>query len=416
MDLFDKCKDNDLMALVQWGHDEDVYPYFHEITSKQHSEVTIGGRRTIMLGSNNYMGLTSDKRVIKAAVKALKEYGSGCSGSRFLNGTLSLHIKLEEELARFTGFGDVMTFSTGFQTNLGIIGTVCGRGDYILADRGNHASLVDAARLSFAKTIKYDHNDMADLEEQLKSLPLEAPKLIVTDGVFSMEGDLANIPELVRLKKLYNARLMVDDSHGLGVMGKTGRGTAEYYGVAGGIDILMGTFSKSLASLGGFMAADAFVIDYCRHASRPFIFSASIPPSNAAAALEALRIIESEPWRLKRVLENADYMRNGLKRLNIPIGDSIAPIIPINTYFSDRTYRITKALLDSGVYVNPVIPPAVPEGQTILRTSLVATHTIEQLDYALEAFDKVFNKMMPLTTAQKEMINAPPPCAPYTNA
>lgn len=406
MDLFDKCKNNDLMDLVAHGRKEDIYPYFHEITSKQHSEVTIDGHRTIMLGSNNYMGLTSDKRVIKAAVKALKQYGTGCSGSRFLNGTLSLHIALEKELARFTGFGDVMTFSTGFQTNIGIIATVCGRGDYILTDRGNHASLVDACRLSFAKTIKYDHNDMVDLENQLKNLPPEAPKLIVTDGVFSMEGDLANIPELARLKKLYNARLMVDDSHGLGVMGRTGKGTAEYYGMAGEVDILMGTFSKSFASLGGFMAAESYVIDYCRHASRPFIFSASIPPSNAAAVLEALSIIESEPWRLTRVLENADYMRKSFKQLGIPAGDSVAPIIPINTFFSDRTFRITKALLDNGVYVNPVIAPAVPEGQTILRTSYIATHTIEQLNYALDAFDKVFNKLMPLSDEEKALLQS----------
>ncbi len=404
MDLFDKCLSSDVMAMVKHGKEENIYPYFHEITSKQHSEVTIDGHRTIMLGSNNYMGLTSDKRVIKAAVKALKEYGAGCSGSRFLNGTLSLHIRLEEELARFTGFSDVMTFSTGFQTNLGIIGSICGRGDYILADRGNHASLVDAGRLSFAKTVKYDHNDMLDLENQLKNLPLDAPKLIVTDGVFSMEGDLADIPGLVRLKKQYNARLMVDDSHGLGVMGKTGKGTAEYFGMADEVDILMGTFSKSFASLGGFMASNRDVIEFCRHTSRPFIFSASIPPSNAAAVLESLHIIESEPWRLKRVLENADYMRKSFKQLGIPAGDSMAPIIPINTYFSDRTFKVTKALLDNGVYVNPVIAPAVPEGQTILRTSYIATHTIEQLNFALEAFDKVFNRLMPLSDEEKNLL------------
>jgi len=408
MDLFDKVKSSELMHAINATKEQNTYPYFHEITSKQHSEVTIDGHRTIMLGSNNYMGLTSDKRVIKAAMKALKRYGAGCSGSRFLNGTLSLHIQLEKELARFSGFGDTMLFSTGFQTNLGIVSAICGRGDYILADRANHASLVDAARLSFAKTIKYGHSDMADLEEQLKSLPLDAPKLIVTDGVFSMEGDLADIPSLARLKKQYNARLMVDDSHGLGVMGKTGKGTAEYYDMCDEVDILMGTFSKSFASLGGFMAADADVIDYCRHASRPFIFSASIPPSNTAAVLEALRIIEAEPWRLQRVLENADYMRKSLKQLGIPAGDSTAPIIPINTYNSARTFAITKALLDNGVYVNPVVAPAVNEGEAILRTSVVATHTMEQLNYALHAFDKVFNKLMPLTGEEKAALTAQP--------
>ncbi|MDR1093794.1 MAG: aminotransferase class I/II-fold pyridoxal phosphate-dependent enzyme [Clostridiales bacterium] len=388
MDLFDKC--NAFNAYCEATKKKGVYPYFHEITSMQHSEVTIGGRRTIMLGSNNYMGLTSDPRVIEAARDALAKYGTGCSGSRFLNGTLSLHIRLEKEIAEFTGFEDVMTFSTGFQTNLGILSAICGRGDYVLFDRANHASLVDAARLSFAKTVKYGHNDTADLEAKLKEIPEDAAKLIVVDGVFSMEGDLADLPRIVPLAKKYKCRLMVDDSHGLGVMGANGRGAAEYFGLEKDVDILMGTFSKSFASLGGFMAAPAGVINYCRHASRPFIFSASMPPANAAAALAALEIIRTEKWRLKKVLDNADYLRSGLQKLGLPAGDSLAPIVPVRTYGDERTFAVTRALLDEGVYVNPVISPAVPEGDALLRTSCTATHTREQLDFALEGFKKVF--------------------------
>lgn len=395
MDLFDKC--NDYVAQIKEVMNQGIYPYFHEITTRQHSEVVIDGRRTIMLGSNNYMGLTSDDRVIEAAKNALDKYGSGCSGSRFLNGTLSLHVELEKRLAEFTGFEAVMTFSTGFQTNLGIITAICGRGDYIFFDRMNHASLVDAARLSFSKVIKYNHNDMEELEKKVAAAPENCGKLIVVDGVFSMEGDVADLPNIVRIARKYGARIMVDDSHGIGVLGKHGRGTGEYFGLESEIDILMGTFSKAFASLGGFMAAKEDVITYCKHVSRPFIFSASIPPSNAAAVIEAINIIESEPWRLERVLENADYMRNSLRSLGIPAGDSVAPIIPIRTYTSDRTFLITKALLEEGVYVNPVIAPAVPEGEAILRTSYVATHTKEQLDFALEKFDKVFNKLLPLT-------------------
>jgi 8-amino-7-oxononanoate synthase len=391
MDLFDKCK-----AFNDYIYDakrRGVYPYFHEITSMQHSEVTMYGKRVIMLGSNNYMGLTSDERVIEAAVQALRDYGTGCSGSRFLNGTLKLHVAMERELSEFLGFPDIMTFSTGFQTNLGILSCVCGRGDYILFDRGNHASLVDAARLSFAKTVKYDHNDMADLEAKLQDIPEDAPRLIVVDGVFSMEGDLADLPNIVKLCKKYNCRLMVDDSHGIGVLGANGRGTAEYFGVEKDVDILMGTFSKSFASLGGFMAANADLIHYCRHTSRPFIFSASMPPSNVAAVLKALEILKTEKWRFKKVLDNADYMRKGFKKLGISAGDSIAPIIPVPIGADERTFAVIKALLAEGVYVNPVISPAVPEGHSMLRTSYTATHTQEQLDFALSGFKKVFGAL-----------------------
>lgn len=391
MDLFDKCYAPSAADQVRQA---GLYPYFHEIAGKQHSEVTMHGKRTIMLGSNNYLGLTSDQRVIDAAKQALDEFGTGCSGSRFLNGTLTLHTLLERELAEFMHKEAVMTWSTGFQTNLGIISALCGRHDCILFDRANHASLVDASRLSFARLMKYDHNDMDQLEELLRMCGDKA-KLIVVDGVFSMEGDLADLPNIVRLAHKYNARVMVDDSHGIGVMGAHGRGTAEHFGLEDEVDIIMGTFSKSFASLGGFMATKERVVDYCMHASRPYIFSASIPPSNAAAVLEALHILIQEPERTNKVRGNADYMRAGFTRLGIPHGDSLAPIIPVRTGTNDRTFLIVHALLDNGVYVNPVISPAVPEGESILRTSFTATHTIEQLDFALEQFDLVLNRLYP---------------------
>lgn len=397
MDIFEKCfAYREAEAVRAAG----LYPYFHQISTRQHSEVVMENRRTIMLGSNNYLGLTSDDRVIEAAREALLKYGSGCSGSRFLNGTLDLHVQLEAELAEFLHKESVMTWSTGFQTNLGIISAICGRHDLLFYDRCNHASLVDAARLSFGKLYKYGHNDMAELEELLSRAPEDRGKLIVVDGVFSMEGDLADLPAIVKLAKKYNARVMVDDSHGVGVMGKGGRGTAEYFGLEAEVDIIMGTFSKSFASLGGFMAAPEQVCEFCRHTSRPFIFSASIPPANAAAVREALRILKAEPDRPARVLQNAQYMREQLTLRNIPHGNSLAPIIPITTYDNHRTFQIVRALLEQGVYVNPVISPAVPVGESILRTSYTATHTKEQLDYALERFDYVLNRQFPLTAEE----------------
>ncbi len=391
MDIFEKCLQP---SAADAAREAGVYPYFHEIEGKQHSEVTMHSRRTIMLGSNNYLGLTSDQRVIDAAKAALDEFGSGCSGSRFLNGTLTLHTRLERELAEFFEKEAVMTWSTGFQTNLGIISALCGRHDCILFDRANHASLVDGARLSFAKLLKYDHNDMDQLEDLLKNCG-EKGKLIVVDGVFSMEGDLADLPNIVRLARKYGARIMVDDSHGVGVMGAHGRGTAEYFGLEDEVDILMGTFSKSFASLGGFMATKERVVDYCKHCSRPYIFSASIPPSNAAAVLEALHILKAEPERAQKVRDNGEYMRQGFKRLGIPYGESLAPIIPVRTCSNERTFMAVKLLLENGVYVNPVVSPAVPEGESILRTSYTATHTKEQLDFALDKFDLVLNKLLP---------------------
>ncbi len=386
-DIFEKCFNyTDAKKVMEAG----VYPYFHVLDSGQDSEVVIGGRRTIMIGSNNYLGLTSDARVKEAAERAVRELGTGCSGSRFLNGTLSIHVELEKHLASFVQKEAALTFSTGFQTNLGAISAIAGHNDYIIGDRQNHASIVDGCRLSFAKLLKYKHSDMEDLERILKSIPENHGKLIVTDGVFSMEGDICKLPKIVELAKKYGARVMVDDAHGLGVLGRGGRGTAEYFGLQDDVDIIMGTFSKSLASLGGFIASSESVIHYIKHNSRPFIFSASIPPANAAAAAEALNILEAEPERVKKLWENADYMKQGLKKLGIPIGNSETPIIPVMTYEDYRTFLMAKKLLEEGVYVNPVVSPAVMPGQALLRTSYTATHTKEQLDFALDAFKKVF--------------------------
>ncbi|MBC8530376.1 aminotransferase class I/II-fold pyridoxal phosphate-dependent enzyme [Gehongia tenuis] len=386
MDIFEKCAG---FTAAEEARQAGLYPYFHQIATKQHSEVIMDGHRTIMLGSNNYLGLTSDERVIEAAREGLRKFGAGCSGSRFLNGTLTLHVQLEEELADFFGKEDVVTFSTGFQANLGIISALCGMHDLIFMDRRDHASIFDAARLSFARQVKYDHNDMDDLKSKLAAADPRKGKLIVVDGVFSMEGDLADLPAIVKLAKQYGARVMVDDSHGVGTMGEHGRGVAEYFGLEKEVDVLMGTFSKSFASLGGFMATTHQVAEYVRHVSRPFIFSASMPPGNVAAALEALHILKAEPERVKRVNDNAAYMRRGFESLGIRAGESMAPIIPIVIGTNEATFKVTRDLLEAGVYVNPVVSPAVEEGGSLLRTSYMATHTRDQLDFALEAFGRV---------------------------
>jgi 8-amino-7-oxononanoate synthase len=396
-DIFEKCYNfTAAKEVIQAG----VYPYFHALDSGQDTEVIINGKRTIMIGSNNYLGLTADSRVKDAAELAVKKYGTGCSGSRFLNGTLSLHIELEKKLAAFVNKEAALTFSTGFQTNLGIISAIAGRNDYILCDRSNHASIIDGCRLSFAKLLKYKHNDMKDLERLLKGVPEYAGRLIVVDGVFSMEGDIANLPEIVKLAREYNARVMVDDAHGLGVMGNRGRGTAEHFGLEKEVDIIMGNFSKSLASLGGFIAASEDVIHYVKHVSRPFMFSASIPPANAAAAMEALSILETEPERIKRLWENAEFMRQGFKGIGLSVGNSKTPVVPVMTYDDFTTFKIAKELLEEGVYVNPVISPGVQPGYALLRTSYTSTHTREQLEYALEAFKRVFSNY-DLTQYQK---------------
>lgn len=385
MDLFDKHLNENAVIARERG----IYPYFHELESRQDVEVVMEGKRRIMLGSNNYLGLTVHPRVVEAGVQALREYGSGCSGSRFLNGTLTLHTSLERELADFLGKEAVMTFSTGFQSNLGIISAICGKNDYVICDRENHASIYDGCRLSYATMLRYRHNDMEHLEKCLKKVPDTAGILIVTDGVFSMGGDIANLPEIVRLAKAYGARVMVDDAHGLGVLGNGGRGTADYFGLADDVDIIMGTFSKSLASIGGFMAASERVVDYVRHVSRPYIFCASIPPASAATAREALRILREQPELPARLHALSMYMRRGLKSRGIAIRDSETPIIPIYTYELFTTLETAKALYDEGVYVNPVLPPATPATECLLRTSYMATHTEALLDEALDVIERV---------------------------
>ncbi|MBO7525850.1 MAG: aminotransferase class I/II-fold pyridoxal phosphate-dependent enzyme [Clostridia bacterium] len=360
------------------------------LTTGQDTKVVMEGIDVVMIGSNNYLGLTSDERVKKAGLEAIKKYGSGCSGSRFLNGTLDLHVALEEELAKFLKKEATVTFSTGFQSNLGIISAIAGLGDYILCDRENHASIYDGCRLSFAKMIRYKHSDMEDLEEKLKNLDLSTGgALIVTDGVFSMSGEIAKLPEIVALAKKYGARVMVDDAHGLGVLGEHGRGTAEYFGLEDDVDIYMGTFSKSLASLGGYMASTKEVCEYVRHVSRPFIFAASIPPASVACARKALEILAAEPQRVKMLADVSAYMRERLKALNVPIIEAKTPIIPIYVYQDEKAFLACKLLLERGVYVNPVISPATPVGQALLRTSYTATHTKEQLDYASEKIAEV---------------------------
>lgn len=389
MDLFKKCYD---FTLVKEAIEAGIYPYFHALQSGQDTVVSMEGHRTIMIGSNNYLGLTSDPRVKEAAIKAVEKYGSGCSGSRFLNGTLDLHLELENSLSEFLHKDACITFSTGFQSNLGIISAIAGRNDVILCDKENHASIYDACRLSYAAMVRYKHSDMEDLEKALMEVPDSKGILIVTDGVFSMGGEICKLPQIVELAKKYGARVMVDDAHGLGVLGEYGRGTAEHFGLENEVDILMGTFSKSLASLGGYMAASADVISYVKHTSRPFIFSASIPPSNAAAALCALNILKKEPERVRNLNDISDYMRGLLRERNIPLNETQTPIIPIMTYDDTRTFILCRELLNEGVYVNPVISPAVPQGFSMIRTSYTATHTKDLMDEAADTFAKVFSK------------------------
>jgi 8-amino-7-oxononanoate synthase len=385
MDLFEKTKHLEQLKKVK---EQGIYPYFHALESGQDTEVIMEGKPTIMIGSNNYLGLTSHPEVIEAGIDALKQYGSGCSGSRFLNGTLDIHLKLEEELAAFLNKEACITFSTGFQSNLGIISAIAGRNDYIIGDKENHASIYDACRLSYAKLLRYGHNNMAELEQCLKSVPEGYGKLIVTDGVFSMGGDLANLPEIVKLAKQYGARVMVDDAHGFGVVGVGGRGTASHFNLENEVDIIMGTFSKSLASLGGYMVASREVVEFVKHTSRPFIFSASITPASVACARASLQVLKREPQRVAHLQEIANYVRAGLVARGVDIQQSDAPIIPINTYDDERTFIICKVLLQNGVYVNPVISPAVPVGHAILRTSYTATHTKEQMDRAMDIIAK----------------------------
>ena len=390
MDLFYKTE---LKQNYDVAKEKGLYPYFHALSTGQDTQVVMEGKDTIMLGSNNYLGLTSNKQVISAGIEALKKYGTGCSGSRFLNGTLDIHIALEKELAEFLHKESVMTFSTGFQSNLGIISAICGRNDVVLCDKENHASIYDAIKLSYARMLRYNHSDMQDLEEKLKTIPKENGILIVTDGVFSMSGEICKLPEIVKLAKKYGARVMVDDAHGLGVLGEHGRGTAEHFGLEDDVDIIMGTFSKSLASLGGYMASTKRVVDYVKHNSRPYIFSASITPCSVATARESLKILRENPGIVKSLQEVATYMRNGLKKLNVKIIDSQTPIIPIYTYDVEITLKACKMLFDEGVYVNPVLPPATPVGECLIRTAYTATHTKELMEEAADKILKVFKEL-----------------------
>lgn len=396
MDLFKKCEKNELVDKIK---SEGIYPYFHTLESRQAPEVVMEGKKIIMIGSNNYLGLTTNQEVIDAGVQAIEQYGSGCSGSRFLNGTLREHVLLEEELADFLGKESAVTFSTGFQSNLGIISAIAGRTDYIICDRENHASIYDAARLSFARMLRYNHSDMQDLEEKLKSVPESAGILIVTDGVFSMGGDICDLPEITRLAQKYGARVMVDDSHALGVLGKHGRGTAEHFGLEDKVDIYMGTFSKSLASLGGYMAASKKVCEFVRHTSRPFIFSASITPASVACARAALKVLRREPERVQRLRDLSVFMRSALVKEGVHImhQDGITPIIPIYTYTNIRTFTACKLLFDRGVYVNSTVSPAVPEGQSLLRTSYMATHNEDQLQKAAHIIKQVLEEVKDIT-------------------
>lgn len=389
MDLFAKCNSITLLNEIR---KENIYPYFQALESGQDTVVTMNGQRTIMIGSNNYLGLTSHPEVIEAGINALKKYGSGCSGSRFLNGTLDQHILLEQELAEFLHKEAVVTFSTGFQSNLGIISAIAGRNDVIIGDKENHASIYDGCRLSYAKLLRYEHSNMEDLERQLQSVGEDKGILIVTDGVFSMSGDICKLPEIVKLAKKYGARIMVDDAHGLGVLGEHGRGTAEYFGLEDEVDIYMGTFSKSLASLGGYMAAKKEVVDYVKHSSRPFIFSASITPASVACARASLKILREHPERVKALLDISNYMREKLKSLGVKIVEiDNTPIIPIYTYDATKTFVACKMLSERGVYVNPAVPPATPEGQCLIRTSYTATHTREQMDEAATKIKEVLD-------------------------
>lgn len=390
MDLFKKCGEYTMAKEVQAA---GIYPYFHELESRQDIVVEMEGIRQIMIGSNNYLGLTSDQRVIDAAVEATKQFGTGCSGSRFLNGNTSAHVALEKELAEFLNKEDCVTMSTGFQTNLGIISAICGRKDVILCDKENHASIYDACKLSYAELVRYNHGDMEDLEKKLALVGEDKGILIVTDGIFSMSGEVAKLPEIVALAKKYGARVMVDDAHALGILGEHGRGTAEHFGLENEVDIIAGTFSKSLASLGGYCACSKEVADFIRHNSRPFIFSASITPSCVAAARKSLEIIKQEPERGKNLLAITDYMRECLAKRGIKYKDGTSPIIPIYTYEPEITLTACKRLFEEGVYVNPVLPPATPVGECLIRTSYTATHTKELMEEAADKIQKVFTEL-----------------------
>jgi 8-amino-7-oxononanoate synthase len=369
---------------------QGIYPYFREIEGKQGTEVMMEGRRVLMFGSNAYTGLTGDQRVIDAGCAAMQKYGSGCAGSRFLNGTLDIHVQLEKELAEFVGKDEALCFATGFTVNSGVISQIVDRNDYVICDDRDHASIVDGRRLSFATQLKYKHNDMEDLEKQLQKCEPDRVKLIVVDGVFSMEGDLCKLPEIVELKKKYNATIMVDEAHGIGVFGKQGRGVCNHFGLTDDVDLIMGTFSKSLASIGGFIAADSSIINWLRHTVRTYIFSASCTPAATAAAREALHIIQQEPERLEALWNVTNYALKRFREEGFEIGDTESPIIPLYVRDTDKTFMAVARAFDEGVFINPVIPPACAPQDTLVRYALMANHTREQVDESVIKLKKVF--------------------------
>jgi 8-amino-7-oxononanoate synthase len=388
--LQDKLEKYDIPQQVKA---KGVYPYFRCIESEQNTEVIMSGKKVLMFGSNSYLGLTNHPKVIEAAVEATRKYGTGCAGSRFLNGTLDIHLELEKELAEFVGKEDAIIYSTGFQVNLGVVSCVTGREDYIICDERDHASIVDGRRLSFSQTLKFKHNDMASLEKELQKCKPDKIKLIVVDGVFSMEGDVANLPEIVRLAKQYDANIMVDEAHGLGVLGNHGRGTCDHFGLTKDVDLIMGTFSKSLAAIGGFIAADESIINYLRHNSRSYMFSASNTPAATAAARAALQIMKSEPERIDHLWDITNYSLKCFRELGFEIGNTSTPIIPLYVRDMEKTFMVTKMLFDEGVFVNPVIPPACAPEDTLIRFSLMATHSKEQIDVAVNKLEKCFKAL-----------------------
>lgn len=369
-----------------------VYPYFREISSEQEPEVLIDGKKVLMFGSNCYSGLVADPRIKEAAIEATKKYGTGCAGSPFLNGTLDIHKQLERRIAEYIGKEDVMIYSTGFEVNLGVVSCLTGREDYILWDEQDHASIIEGRRLSFSTALKYKHYDMASLEKQLQKCDPDKVKLIVTDSVFSMEGDVANVPEIVKLAKKYNASVMVDEAHGIGVFGKGGRGVCNHFGVTDDVDLVMGTFSKSFASLGGFIATDKEITNFLRHHSRSYIFTASITPASTAAALKAIDIMESEPERQEHLWEITNFALDGFRNMGCEIGNTSTPIIPLFIRDDYKTYHVVRDLFDEGLFVNPVVSPAVAPQDTLIRFSLMATHSKAQVEYALDKIQKVFRK------------------------
>ena len=381
--------------------EKGLYPYFRPIESGQDTEVMIDHKRVLMFGSNSYLGLTNHPKIKEASKKAIDKYGTGCAGSRFLNGTLVIHIELENRLAAYVGKPAAVLFSTGFQVNLGVLSCVTGRNDYLILDEYDHASLIDGSRLSFSKVIKYAHNDMRDLERKLSILPEEAVKLIVVDGIFSMEGDIVKLPEIVELSEKYGANIMVDDAHSLGVIGHKGAGTASHFGLTDDVDLIMGTFSKSLASLGGFIASDAETIDYLKHRARSLMFSASMTPGSVASVIAALDIIESEPERIQKLWDNTNYAMKLLLDEGFDLGPTESPILPIYVRDNDKTFLVTKYLQEAGIFVNPVVSPAVPSDSSLLRFSLMATHTFDQIDEAIDKISKAFKEVGVTTVKEK---------------